>query len=386
MLTIKTTHLRRALDLGGRAAEKRTTIPVRATVRLTTDERRELLHVESTNLDICVTASAPCDPGKPKIDVCLPDHRTISKALRGIGQEETTIEVDKKNRVTIRSGEYEASVQGLPPTDFPRWTTGGDSVFKVEVGADFARALEGVRSAGSTGETRYYLNGVHIAPLKDGYYPVVATDGYRLHKIDFPLPGLEGEVPANLIIPRGLLSLSVPLMIEAAKKEPVALSMGRGKSEALLALKLTLGEVALQIRGKLIDGTFLDYTKAIPAETKHSMVVQVDDLRRAVAAITPPGGREVSKGILFSCNKDKTMLALSARWNSGDGTASANVPIEATSGTWADIGFNAKHILSIINMLGGSAVRLHWDDGSSPSIWRQAEDDRAMAVVMPMRV
>lgn len=113
------------------------------------------------------------------------------------------------------------------------------------------------------------------------------------------------------------------------------------------------------------------------------MVVQVDALRRAVAAITPPGGKEASKGILFSCNKDHTTLILSARWP--EGQSSTNIPIEATSGTWVDIGFNAKYLLSTINMLGGPAVRLLWNDNSGPSIWRQAEDDQAMAVTMPMR-
>lgn len=271
MLTIKTAHLRRALDLGGRAAEKRTTVPALATVRLTTDARRELLHVESTNMDICATASAPCDPGETKIDVCLPNHRTISKALREIGGEDTTIEHEvmtsphKSGEITtdtvlIASGEFRCRVAALAATESPQWTAGGADVFKVEVGADFARALEKVRGACSTEETRYYLNGVYLGQLKDGYHPLVATDGHRLHKVDFPLPGLEGEVP-GIIIPRGLLSLAVPLMIEAAKKEPVALSMGRGKGDALV-LKLTLGEVALQIRGKLIDGTFPDYGRA----------------------------------------------------------------------------------------------------------------------------
>ena len=382
MLTIKTTHLRRALDLGGRAAEKRTTIPVLAMVRLTTDKRRELLRVESSNLDICVTASAPCDPGKPKIDVCLPEHRTISKALREIGQEDTTVSVDENNSVTVRSGEYEAILPGLAASEFPQWQVEGEATFKVEVGADFARALEKARGAVSTEETRYYyLNGVHLGPLKDGYYPLVATDGHRLHKVDFPLPGLEGEVGRDLIIPRGFLGLAVPLMIEAAKKEPVRMTaIGRGG----LALETMLGEIGLQMRTKLIDGTFPNYAKVIPAETKHSIVVQVDALRRAVAAITPPGGKEASKGILLSCNKDHTTLLLSARWPEGQSRMA--VPIEATSGTWADIGFNAKYILSAINTLGGPAVRLQWNDGAGPSIWRQAEDDMAMVITMPMRI
>jgi len=393
MLTIKTSHLRRALDLGGRAAEKRTTIPALGMVRLTTDASRELLHVESTNMDICATASAPCDTGTRKIDVCLPDHRAISKALREIGGEDTTIEHEvttsphKSGEITthtvlIASGEFKCKLDGRPAFDFPVWNVKGADTFKVEVGADFARALEKVRGACSQEETRYYLNGVHIGPLnKDGYHPLVATDGHRMHKVDFPLPGLEGEVPVNIIIPRGFLSLAVPLMIEAAKKEPVAMSMIGGKA---LALKLALGEVALHLRTKLIDGTFPDYTRVIPAKTKHSMVVQVDALRRAVVAISPPGGKEVNKGILLSCDKDHTTLILSACWP--EGQSSMNIPIEATSGTWADIGFNAKHILSAINTLGGPTVRLLWGDAEGPSIWRQAEDDQAMVLTMPMRI
>ena len=55
-----------------------------------------------------------------------------------------------------------------------------------------------------------------------------------------------------------------------------------------------------------------------------------------------------------------------------------NAPIE--------IGFNSRYLLDITQQIGGGDARFLMSDAGSPTIVRDAADDSALYVLMPMRV
>ncbi|MEZ4290227.1 MAG: hypothetical protein R3E53_06665 [Myxococcota bacterium] len=50
------------------------------------------------------------------------------------------------------------------------------------------------------------------------------------------------------------------------------------------------------------------------------------------------------------------------------------------------VGFNARYLLDAINAIGEKEVRFSFQDSLSPSRITLAEDEKTLAVVMPMRI
>jgi DNA polymerase-3 subunit beta len=124
---------------------------------------------------------------------------------------------------------------------------------------DLHDALRRVRHAMSREETRYYLNGVYLHHVaRENVLRFVATDGHRLALADVPAPEDADSLRPAI--------LSRAFVMDACK------TTGKAR-DALKQLRLSFGHdlVTLtdwngnRIEGALIDGSFPDYERVIPA-------------------------------------------------------------------------------------------------------------------------
>lgn len=123
--------------------------------------------------------------------------------------------------------------------------------------------LKAVNLAVSNDETRYYLHGVNIQTTPKGIV-LAATDGKRMivarqkyvDGVDAP-DGVIREAPAlNIIVPRDLIA-----KIKTTRKSS-------DYAELLFADgKVTLTLDGVSVSSGVIDGTFPDYRRVIPATT-----------------------------------------------------------------------------------------------------------------------
>ena len=58
----------------------------------------------------------------------------------------------------------------------------------------------------------------------------------------------------------------------------------------------------------------------------------------------------------------------------------------AYTGEDLEIGFNFRYLLDILAQVKGGTVRLQMNDSISPVILKDAKDENALYVLMPMRV
>ena len=119
------------------------------------------------------------------------------------------------------------------------------------------RALKAVLTVASDEETRYYLNGVNVEVRKDGV-TYCATDGHRL--LVARQKGLNPDDVPPFIIPSKLIK-SVKL-----KKSTDLCDI------TVEGTRVTIHYLGESIGADLIDGTFPDYRRVIPATTngKHA--------------------------------------------------------------------------------------------------------------------
>ena len=180
--------------------------------------------------------------------------------------------------LAIRAGRSRFTLQTLPESDFPDLAA-GDMTHKFTLAAaDLKRLIDKTQFAISTEETRYYLNGIYLHAAGTGKAATlraVATDGHRLAQVDLPLPAGAAGMP-GVIVPRKTVG-EVQRLIEDSEAE-VAIELSPAK------IRFTIGDVVLT--SKLIDGTFPDYGRVIPAGNDKELVVDKKDFEAAVDRVS----------------------------------------------------------------------------------------------------
>ena len=238
------------------------------------------------------------------------------------------------SHITLRSGRSRFQLQCLPERDFPDLSAGEPTHrFALNAGK-LKQLIEKTQFAISTEETRYYLNGVYLHTMEhDGatVLRVVSTDGHRLARVEIPAPEGSAGIP-GVIVPRKAVS-EIQKLIEDPQSD-VLLELSPTK------IRLTLGAVVLT--SKLIDGTFPDYGRVIPAGNDKMLVVEKDAFAAAVDRVSTISA-ERGRAVKLALADGKLTLSVN---NPDSGSATEELDVDYDS-TPLDIGFNARYLLDI---------------------------------------
>lgn len=370
-LTIERSALLRSLAHVQSVVERRNTIPILSNVQLVAQDGS--LNLTATDLDLAVVDTVPCDV-QQQGGTTAPAHMLydIARKLPDGAQVELDFSSEDQ-RLTVRAGRSRFALSCLPREDFPAMAD--DSLpyaFEVPAG-DLKRLIEKTRFAISTEETRYYLNGIYLHAV-DEEAPLlraVATDGHRLSRVEIALPQGAAGMP-GVIVPRKTVLEVYKLLEEVDDNVGVSLSDAR--------IQFVMGTLVLT--SKLIDGTFPDYQRVIPSGNDKHLEVDCKTFANAVDRVATISS-EKSRAVKLAVSGDAMVLSA----NSPDqGSGTDEVAVSYDSDGALEIGFNARYLLDITQQIDGDNVRFDLADGASPTIIRDADDQGALFVLMPMRV
>jgi DNA polymerase-3 subunit beta len=275
--------------------------------------------------------------------------------------------------LTIRAGKSRFSLQTLPESDFPDLAP-GEMTHKFSLAAkELKRLIDKTQFAISTEETRYYLNGIYLhvtGPAKAHKLRAVATDGHRLAQAELDAPKGADGMP-GIIVPRKTVG-EVQRLIEDLDAE-VAIELSQTK------IRFTIGDVVLT--SKLIDGTFPDYGRVIPAGNDKTLIVDKPDFESAVDRVSTVSS-ERGRAVKLALSAGKLVLSVT---NPDSGSATEEIEVEYASDP-LDIGFNSRYLLDIAAQIEGEVAVLRLADPGSPTLVQDKENKGALYVLMPMRV
>ena len=300
-----------------------------------------------------------------------------------------TAPTDKPDAFYTKKGEPLA--HSFPPEDVPYMSTVAP-LYTLDMG-NLPDMLSRVRSAVSTEETRYYLNGVFFEFL--AYLQLTATDGHRLLSYDTPhkiAQPASGEKIPPFILPRK----TVDMILKAGGVQWVLAYTPDHRARFT-------NENDVTIESKLIDGAFPDYSRVIPkgpfAYTLAGEVKPCLDAAKTLAGY----GSERSKSVKVT-GRDLYMhppevAPLQMQWpvDVTLGMVSRKRYCEASQAhNWVDeqaedvqaIGFNARYLresLEIPGKLGGTFT-LAYADAASPARLSWSALPGLTGVMMPLRV
>jgi DNA polymerase-3 subunit beta len=370
-LTIERAALLKSLAHVQSVVERRTTIPILSNVKL--EGRAGLLSLNATDMDLDIIEAVPADVVRPGATTA-PAH-TFYEIVRKLPDgSQVEIEHDAESgQLTLRSGRSKFSLACLPVEDFPV-LSGGELPFSFSLSAaELKTLIDRTRFAISTEETRYYLNGIYLhAAASEGVdvLRAVATDGHRLARVEITLPDGAAGMP-GIIVPRKTVAEIRKLIDETDGEIVVSLSETK--------LKFAFGDAVLT--SKLIDGTFPDYERVIPADNDKILVVDCKSFAQAVDRVSAIS-TEKSRAIKLSIEKGSAMLSASSAEN---GSATEEIEADYTS-TPLEIGFNSRYLMDILAQVEGDSARFAMADAASPTVVRELTDGGAIYVLMPMRV
>ena len=137
----------------------------------------------------------------------------------------------------------------------------------------------------------------------------------------------------------------------------------------------------MELTSKLIDGTFPDYQRVIPAGNNKALSLDAKEFAQAVDRVSTISA-DKTRAVKLNIAKDKLTLTVV---NPDSGTATEELGATYSAGP-IEIGFNARYLLDITGQIEGKEVRFLLSDAGSPTIIEGTEDPRTLYVLMPMRV
>lgn len=367
-LAIERATLLKALSHIQSVVEKRGTIPILSNVKLTAEDGK--LSLTATDMDIAVVETVEANVNDAGATT-VPAH-TFYEIIRKLPDGATVELSAEKGKVSISAGQSSFSLSTLPVEDFPVMAEGDFSHNYTVTAAELAALIDKTRFAISTEETRYYLNGIylHVAGEKDKVLRAVATDGHRLARIEVALPaGADGQ--PGVIIPRKTIA-EVKKLLEGEVGE-IQVSVSESK------IRFVCGNAVLV--SKLIDGTFPDYERVIPAGNDKIMELDASAFSNAVDRVSVIAS-DKSRGVKLKIEKGKLTLSANSPEN---GTATETLDVNFGADL-IEIGFNSRYLLEMMSQVEGDSAQFVLADASSPAIVRDSADIGALYVVMPMRV
>ena len=135
------------------------------------------------------------------------------------------------------------------------------------------------------------------------------------------------------------------------------------------------------LTSKLIDGTFPEYERVIPANNDKLMEVDCKSFSDAVDRVATIS-TEKSRAVKLALSPGSLVLSATSPEN---GTATEELEIGYSSDP-IEIGFNSRYLLDIALQIEGEGAQFVLADGGSPTIVRDTADPSALYVLMPMRV
>lgn len=370
-VTIERSVLSKALGHVQSVVERRNTIPILSNVLL--QAQGGALTLTATDLDIEISEEAPADVAQEGATTA--SALTLFEIVKRLPDgAQVRLELSpEEGRLQVSAGRSQFALAVLPDDDFPSLTSDNlDTRFSMPT-EDLSRLLQKTRFAMSQEETRYYLNGVYFHAFTEGDASILraaATDGHRLARLDAALPDGAAAMP-GVIVPRKAIAELSRLLEDAEENIDIAVS------EA----KIRFGFGAGRLTSKLIDGSFPDYERVIPKGNSNILRVETKDFAQAVDRVSTVSA-DRTRSVKLALDADRLRLTVN---NPEAGSALEELSVDY-GGDPLEIGFNARYLLDVSQQVDGETATFRLADPSSPTVIVDEEDERALYVLMPLRV
>lgn len=336
------------------------------------------LMIDGTDLDVWLSDTVDAHV-EAEGAVCVEAARLADIVRSAPDGAQIKIELGEDGKLSVRFGRSRFRMAVMPAEDHPESKQQEWPVRFTISAAEFTWLLDRVTYAVSTEETRHYLNGAYLH-VDDGALAAVATDGAQLAYASRDLPegaaglaGIDGTGASGVILHRLVMARLIRML---RGRDSVELDI----SISVSGFRVTFDRLVLVSR--LVDGTYPDYKRVIPAAEGARLDIDAGDLSRAIGRIgivaTPDG--KVAARVSLQMGQDTLVV-------SGAGTHEG---VEEVDATWTgeDLKqiFQVKYLQNLLDVANDGNVTIWAPTGDEMAPIRVEDGEQGWhAVVVPMR-
>ncbi len=326
------------------------------------------LSIAATDLETSITTNMEVNADADG-SVAVP-ARILLDTLKALPQQPITFDINEENyaiQITSAYGKYRLA--GENGADFPAIPE-PDDVDKVTLPANvLMQAINRTIFATSNDELRPAMSGVYFQ-VDFTKLILVATDAHKLVKYTYG--GLSSEVSTSFIIPKKALNLLKGVLTAGEEVQ-----MSFNKANAFFQF----GDTHLVCR--LIDARYPDYNAVIPVDNPNVLSISRTDFLNSLKRIAIYANKTTNQVIL---NINDGSLTVSAQ--DLDFSNEATEQLSCTfNGDAMNIGFNAKFLVEMLNVLESEEVRLEMSTSTRAGIllpMEEVEGEDILMLVMPV--
>lgn len=372
-LSITKTEFLRGLGRIQSIVEKRNSMPILANTLIEAPKKGKeaKLHLAATDLEVGVRSQHTADV--KETGGLTVSAKKLFEIVRELSDEKIELEATANSYLEIKCNRSRFTLAGTAAEEYPTLPEFSPEKTVPIPSAILSAMIERTMYAASVDETRYNLNGVYLEVLSEtDEIRLVATDGHRLACVDRAIEGDVSALASGVIIPRKGLG-ELKRLVDEDDAEEIELAFANNSG---LARK---GDVTLVMR--LIEGEFPNYNQVIPKELSRHLILPTDTLVQAVRRVALLSS-ERSRAVKLEIAPGQLVISSS---NPDLGDAREELDIDYAGESIA-VGFNAKYLLDAINAIQEKEIRFSFQDELSPSRITPPDNEKTLAVVMPMRI
>ncbi len=346
----------------------KTTLPILSNILLETEDGH--LKIGATDLDLSIVTMVPAQISESG-SITVP-ARKFAEIVRELPDTPVDIEVDGV-KVVIRCDRGVFRLVGIDKEEFPIFPE-IQSEHIVSVPASVLQKL--IRKtifAVSTDETRPGLGGA-FCQIEQGSILMVATDGHRLAKSKVPCEISETVTDGIIIAPKALNNLA---RLIGESEIPPQITIG--ENHIVFELENTT------LYSRLIEATYPDYNRVIPANNNKDVTINRDALQSAVRRVAVLSNA-TTRQIRFSVRPG--FVELSASSHDIGGEAKEEVPAEY-DGETLDTAYDFRYLLDVVERIESDDVVFKLDTPVSAGLIMPSEEtdgEEYLCIIMPLRL
>lgn len=318
------------------------------------------------NLELGIKTSVSADiTGEGSL---LLSAHLFSEIIKKLSGDFILIETEDGLNVTIKSGDAEFSLIGKNTEEYPQLPA-IDEENKLAISQKIIKSMiRQTKFAVAVDDNKPVHKGVLFETI-EGYLNLVAVDGYRLAmrktKIDI-------DEYLKFVVPVKTLSEIEKLLSD---NEDDMLNIMVGTKQIYFEVN------EYQVISRLLEGTFLDYTSAIPKISKTELEIDtkilIDCFERASLVIVERMKSPVR------CIFEDDIIKISCSTNIGKSFEQLEVKMD---GETVEIGFNNRYLLDALRATETERVKILLSGANSPMRIVPPDNDEFLYLVLPVRL
>ncbi len=296
--------------------------------------------------------------------------KILLDTLKALPQQPITFSVNEDSfgiEITSAYGKYKLA--GENGADFPSIPSADDEATISIPSAMLSQGISKTIFATSNDELRPAMTGVYFQ-IDENKLTFVATDAHKL--VRYAFTDIKSDTATNFIVPKKALNL-----LKNALPQNDEVKISYNKSNAFFSF------ANVNMVCRLIDARYPDYNAVIPIDNPNRFIVNRSDFQNSLKRIAIYSNKTTNQVILNINDKSLTVSAQDLDF-SNEATEQLTCSF---NGEPLTIGFNAKFLVEMLNVMEGDEIRMELSTPTRAGILKPTEEvdgEDILMLVMPV--